>query len=239
VKRIDNSTIDCYDRHSNAYDIYQNTVVPHYQDMLEVVSLACVRYLSPNSKILDLGCGTGSASMAILKKMPAKIFLIDGSPSMIAVAHSKICSLFPEVLIGSKVVNLFAENWSENLVSDHDAIVSTLVLEHLPPEIYKKVMERCFDILEPGGWLMAVEGYEEEGSDMIEWFNEEMQARRIRLDSEISDFVSALRNDNEVHYYTSKRQKEVLWREVGFNKVNVIWQYLCIALMIGRKPGVR
>ena len=200
MKRLDNSTIDCYDKHSNAYDIYQATVVPHYQDMLDIVSLVGRRYLSPNSRILDLGCGTGNASMAILKMMPAKIFLIDGSPSMLAAAENKIRSFFPEALSGSKVISLFTENWSDNLISSQDAIVSTLVLEHLPFEIYRKVAEKCFDILEPGGWLIAAEGYDEKGSDMIQWFNEEMLARRIKLDPEISGYVGTLRNDNEVHY---------------------------------------
>ena len=99
--------------------------------------------------------------------------------------------------------------------------------------------EKCFDILEPGGWLIAVEGYDEKGSDMIQWFNEEMLARRFKLDPEISGYVGTLRNDNEVHYYTSKKQKEALWRGIGFDKVNFIWQYLCIALMIANKPEVR
>jgi len=48
--------------------------------------------------------------------------------------------------------------------------------------------------------LIAVEGYDEKGSDMIQWFNEEMLARRIKLDPEISGYVGTLRNDNEVHY---------------------------------------
>jgi tRNA (cmo5U34)-methyltransferase len=239
VKHQDNSTVDCYDKQSNAYDIYQTTVVPHYQDMLDIVSSTCRRYLSPNSRILDLGCGTGNASLAVLKKMPARIFLIDGSPSMMAVATDKISTFFPEALSGSKVVNLFRDNWSDDLVFCQDAIISTLVLEHLPLQIYGKVVEKCFDILVPGGWLMTVEGYEEEGSDMIQWFNEEMQVRRIGLDSEISSYIGELRNNNEIHYYTSKRQKETFWKNIGFEKVNIIWQYLCLSLMIGNKPKAR
>ena len=49
-------------------------------------------------------------------------------------------------------------------------------------------------------------------------------------------FVAKLRDQKEIHYYTSKRQKENCWRKAEFERVNVIWQYLCIALMVGRKP---
>ncbi|MCJ7443192.1 MAG: class I SAM-dependent methyltransferase [Methanotrichaceae archaeon] len=238
MKSIDESTIACYERHSNAYDLYQVAVVPHYQEMLDIVSLACLRYLMPNSKIIDLGCGTGNASLTIVRRIPVKIFLIDGSSSMMGIAYEKIRSTSPEALIGSKVANLSRENWVEGLDCGYDAIISTLVLEHLPLEDYKVVLQKCFEILKPGGWLMAVEGYDEEGSDIMQWFNEEMEARRISLDPEISGFVGKLRNDNGVHYYTSKRQKETLWRDIGFDRVNVIWQYLSVALMIGRKSEV-
>jgi hypothetical protein len=71
---------------------------------------------------------------------------------------------------------------------------------------------------------------------MQEWFFQKMEARRRTVDPAISDFVAGLRNDLETHYYTSKVEKAGWWREAGLSDVNVLWQYLCIALMCGRKP---
>jgi hypothetical protein len=59
------------------------------------------------------------------------------------------------------------------------------------------------------------------------------------LDPEISDFVARLRDEDETHYYCSKAKKIRWWTEVGFEQVNVLWQYLCIALMAGRKPSMQ
>jgi len=204
--------------------------------MLDIVAQTCQRYLESNSSIIDLGCGTGNASQAILQKMPIRIFLLDGSPRMINIAYNKICSVYPNAIIGSKVADLSAEGWADELGSGYDAIVSTLVLEHLSSESYENILKSCLDLLKPGGWLMAVEGYEEEESDMIQWFNEEMETKKNTLDTRLSDFVAKLRNEKEIHYYTSKRQKETWWRETGFKCVNILWQYLCIALMVGKKP---
>jgi predicted SAM-dependent methyltransferase len=46
---------------------------------------------------------------------------------------------------------------------EYDAIVSTLVLEHLPFDSHRAVLEECYNLLAPGSWLIVVEGYEEEG----------------------------------------------------------------------------
>lgn len=233
----EDSTVSCYDRHSNAYDIYQQTVVPHYQNMLEMVAKTCNRYLGPGSKIIDLGCGTGNTSVAILKKVPVRVFLIDGSGRMMDVALEKIGSAYADAVKGCIVADLNDEGWYRDLgCGEYDAIVSTLVLEHLPFDIYKAVLHKCYDLLKPGGWLIAVEGYDEKEGDMLRWFNEEMEARRNRLDPALADFVAQLRNEKEVHYYSSKAQKETWWRQEGFQQVAVLWQYLCIALMVGRRP---
>ena len=54
----EDSTVSCYDRHARAYDFYQSAVVPGYQEMLDLVTEACQRYLPQEAKIIDLGCGT-------------------------------------------------------------------------------------------------------------------------------------------------------------------------------------
>jgi len=234
---IENSTISCYDDHTRLYDTYQFAVVPGYREMLDIVAKTAARYLSMQPKILDLGCGTGNASMSILREMPsASIFLLDGSEKMICAASEKIASLNPGAILGSRVADLFRENWSEELDHEgYDCIVSTLVLEHLPFDRYKAVIRECFRILKQGGWLLASEGYSEEGSDMQEWFFQEIEERRMKLDLELSDFVAQLRNEKEMHYYTTKARKMEWWEDTGFQHINVLWQYLCLALMAGQK----
>ena len=238
------STVSCYDRHARAYDFYQSAVVPGYQEMLDLVTEACQRYLPQEAKIIDLGCGTGNAALAVLQKIPsAKVYLIDGSEMMVKVAAEKISCAHTDAILGCRVADLARSDWDEGIEGEgldegegYDAVISTLVLEHLPFDRYKAAIAKCYRLLKPGGWLLAAEGYSEEGSDMQEWFFEEMERRRVAIDQELSDFVTRLRDEKETHYYCSKAEKEDWWMQAGFVQVNVLWQYLCIALMAGRKP---
>jgi ubiquinone/menaquinone biosynthesis C-methylase UbiE len=233
----ENSTIFCYNEHSNIYDAYQSAVVPHYKEMLEMVTLACQRYIGPGSKIIDMGCGTGNASLAVLEGTKVGIFLIDGSPGMVEIALEKIEKDRPGAVIGYKAANLEDDDWHASLEEgSYDAIISTLALEHLPFDVYRDVICQCRKLIKPGGWLLAVEGYDD-GEGMLQWFNELMDDRKKRLDRNLADFVAKLRDQKEVHYYSSKAQKEAWWRDSGFEDVHVIWQYLCIAFMLGRKQG--
>jgi ubiquinone/menaquinone biosynthesis C-methylase UbiE len=234
---IENPTITCYDSHAGAYDAYQLAIVPGYREMLELTADAAKRYLPTNAKILDLGCGSGNASSYILAKMPsARIFLLDGSVSMITVAAEKIALSNPGAILGRNVADLAKDGWAKGLASkEFDCIVSTLVLEHLLFEPYKTAIKECYRLLKPGGWLLASEGYAEAGSDMQEWFFQEMEARRMALDPNLSDFVAHLRSEKEIHYYTAKATKAGWWKDAGFCRVNVLWQHLCLALMVGQR----
>ncbi|MHB8120345.1 MAG: class I SAM-dependent methyltransferase [Methanothrix sp.] len=233
----EDSTVSCYDRHAKAYDLYQSAVVPGYQEMLDLVAEACWRYLPKEAKLIDLGCGTGNGTLAVLQKIPsARIYIIDGSERMVKVASEKISCAHPNAILDCRVADLAGSDWQEGLEGEgYDAIISTLVLEHLPFDRYKATIAKCYSLLKPGGWLLAAEGYAEEGSDMQEWFFEEMEERRKAIDPELSDFVARLRDEKETHYYCSKAEKEEWWMQAGFVQVNVLWQYLCVALMVGRR----
>ena len=155
-------------------------------------------------------------------------------------AEDKISRTYPKAILGTRVADLSLDDWDEDLKDETcDAILSTLVLEHLPFDRYKETIKKCVRLLKPGGWLMAAEGYSEEGSDMQEWFFQEMETRRLSVDPATSDFVARLRDELETHYYTSKREKAEWRRDLGLSDVNVLWQYLCIGLMAGRKPFFR
>jgi tRNA (cmo5U34)-methyltransferase len=229
-------TIECYDLHFAVYDSFQFAAIPQYATSLDITAMAIERYLDPNPIIIDLGCGTGNASAEILEKVPeAKFFLIDGSASMIDAAKKKLEMNSPGAVIGAHVADLSADRWHEDL-PDCDAIVSTFVLEHLDFKSYRAVLERCHEVLRPGGWLIVVEAYVEEESNMLGWFEELMEGKKSLIeDSKLADFVSMLRSKHEVHYYCSKSQKASWWREAGFDNVHVIWQYLCLGLMAGQK----
>jgi SAM-dependent methyltransferase len=186
--------------------------------------------------IMDMGCGTGNASLSILKTVPARIFLIDGSASMVDIARDKVGRAMPGHIQGYKVADLGDEGWAEGLEEGaYDAIVSTLVLEHLPLEKYQNLMYQSRRLIKPGGWLLAVEGYDD-GVGMREWFYEQMEERQKGLDPGLAGQVARLRDEKEVHYYYSQSEKARWWSQAGFKKVHVIWQYLCLALMAGQKP---
>lgn len=233
------STVSCYDSHAQSYDLYQFAVVPGYRDMLDLVASACKRRLPEKARILDLGCGTGNASLAILRQLPsARIFLLDGSPEMVEIAAEKLERAHPGAILGSRVADLCWDGWQQGIEAESfNAIVSTLVLEHLPFPAYRAAIAGCQRLLLPGGWLLAAEGYSDEGSDTQEWFYSLMEERRRMVEPQISDYIARLREEKETHYYCSREQKAAWWREAGFEAVSVFWQYLCIALMAGRKQS--
>jgi tRNA (cmo5U34)-methyltransferase len=233
----EDSTISCYDEQAKAYDCYQVMVVPGYQNMLDLTAQICSRILKPGSKIIDLGCGTGNASLSIIRKIPAQIYLIDGSKQMVQIAEDKLSQAASGEIIGRKVADISDENWDENLQDcEYDAIVSTLVLEHLPFDRYRRTIEKCHRLLRPGGWIIAAEGYAESEATCRRWFIDEIKERQNMVDPELMKFVTGLRHSKEVHYHCSKTEKAKWWRDAGFENVDVIWQYLCIALMVGKKP---
>ena len=238
VPPSDNTTVSCYDRHSTLYDCYQYEVVPRYGAALDAVAAAVSERVYDGAQVLDLGCGTGNACCHILMENPSvHCFLLDGSRSSIEIASRKIAGRNGPPLAGYRIADLAGTGWDNGLgAGTFDAVVSTFVLEHLPFSAYKRIVAKCFSLLKPGGWLLAVEAHDE--GDLIARFEGQMLAKERGLQNrELAEFVSLLRTRDEKHFFTTKQRKQAWWRDAGFSAVTVTWQYLCIALMAGRRPS--
>jgi trans-aconitate 2-methyltransferase len=122
---------------------YDRTSGPQ-QEWAEDV-LARLRGIAPDASVLDVGCGTGRVTEALLELVPAgRVLAIDASAEMVALASRRLAGR--------------AEVWCEDVLELEleepvDAIVSTAALHWVPD--HERLWPRLAACLRAGGVLEA------------------------------------------------------------------------------------
>src|SRR5215216_4246893 len=117
----------------------------------KVVDLA---RLQSGESVLDVGCGTGTLAVAAKRRVgPAgAVYGVDASPEMIARASKKARKAGLEVVFRNALVQAlpFPDD-------SFDAVLSTLMLHHLPPSAREQCAREVRRVLKPGGRVLAVD----------------------------------------------------------------------------------
>lgn len=117
----------------------------------KVLELARLR---SGESVLDVGCGTGTLTIAAKQRVgpTGTVYGIDASPEMIARASKKARKAGVEVVFKNGVVEAlpFPD-------ASFDAVLSTLMLHHLPPEARQQCAHEMRRVLKPGGRVLAVD----------------------------------------------------------------------------------
>lgn len=100
-------------------------------------------------RVLDLGCGTGTLTIAIAERYPhAEVHALDGDPAVLARARAKIERARVRVQL------------HEGLAQDppfppgtFDRVVSSLVFHHISHEDKRRALARVAELLAPDGEL--------------------------------------------------------------------------------------
>ena len=120
MKRERRATFD------RAAELYERAR-PGYPDELidDVVALAELR---PGARVVEIGCGTGKATLALAER-GLRIICVELGASLAAIAQRKL-ALFPDV----EVVNADFETWRPER-ADYDAVVAFTAFHWIPPEL--------------------------------------------------------------------------------------------------------
>ena len=140
--------------------------------------------LEPGQSVLDIGCGTGSLALAAKRRVGpfGSVHGIDASPEMIARARKKASKAGVDVTFTNSVVEELP------FPDGHfDAVLSTLMLHHLPSAAREQCMHETRRVLKPGGRVLAVDfgGVTGDRKSLIEHFH-----RHGRVD--VHDIVKLL-----------------------------------------------
>lgn len=111
------------------------------------------------TRVLDLGCGTGSLVVMLKARCPsARVAAIDPDPKALARARAKAARAGAEVA--------FEQGFADALPYEggaFDRVLSSLMLHHLTDAEKDAALRECFRVLAPGGSLHVLDFAEHGG----------------------------------------------------------------------------
>jgi tRNA (cmo5U34)-methyltransferase len=130
--------------------------VPLGDEQIKIMLRVARRFVPQPVRVIDLGCGAGFLTRAVLSEFPtAHALLIDHSEPMLRRAHEAMSPFSGRYEIRQGDLSEFLPS----LVGDgpFDLIVSSYAIHHLPTARKRSLYSEVFGLLAPGGLFVNVE----------------------------------------------------------------------------------
>ncbi|HET9014057.1 MAG TPA: class I SAM-dependent methyltransferase [Thermomicrobiaceae bacterium] len=105
---------------------------------------------------VDLACGTGALSAALLERFPAcRVIALDGSEMMLVEAGRRLARFGSRVEL--RPFDLFDDGWLGDIPGGVRCFASSLAIHHLDGDQKRRLFRRLAARLDPGGALLILD----------------------------------------------------------------------------------
>ncbi len=217
-----------FNKFAQDYDAQREYVIPELRQYYGAAVWA-LETAEPKPAILDVGAGTGLLSAFLLEKFPeARLTLMDISENMLDMARKRFATR-----PGTEYI--VCDYSRSDLGGPYDIVCSALSIHHLSPEDKRRLFERIWSALRPGGMFVNADQADGEtpyfrqryldywngflkNGPMTEEQHAEILKRRDTLD----------RNDT--------LSDQLAWlAEAGFSDVDVVYKNRTFIVTVARK----
>ena len=215
--------------------------IPLAAEQLDIMVRLIAADSQPMGRFLDLGCGDGALSAAVLGRFPnAEGVLADFSEPMLDAARRRFAQHagplhFISADYGVPAWTKFVEPWAP-----FDAIVSGFSIHHQPDSRKREVYAEIFSLLRPGGIFLNLEHVSSPAAWIVSVYDE------LFIDHLWPFHAGRTRAEVEEQYYQRKDQGANIlaplelqcdWlREIGFTDVDCFLKIFELAVFGGRRP---
>ncbi|MGH7447985.1 MAG: class I SAM-dependent methyltransferase [Longimicrobiales bacterium] len=213
--------------HAAEYNEFIVRVVPRYEEQLQrLLDYAPLRA----QRILELGCGSGNASLRLAGQWPdAEFTFVDGAPAMLELTRARLQDRFPAIARSARFV---AERFEDLTLEPRtiDVVIASLSLHHVADVsvVYRQVAPA----LVSGARLVMLDGVRgatvaEHDVHMARWAAFWRQPGNLS-DDEIRDVNDHIAQHD--HYRSLPEHFDML-RAAGFRHPDCVWRDGLFALL--------
>lgn len=217
-----------FEDEAKQYDAIIQTLIPNYNQMIDALISIIPFSAEQPFDVIDLGCGTGTISKAIIERFPnASITCVDIAQKMLEIARNKLNC---DATMIEADFNGFAFPKKYNL------IVSSLALHHLESDSDKqRFYDKIHAALESGGVFINI--------DVVLGSDEFIQAAYMQ---KWQAFMLSNISEHEMNskwlpnYYAEDRPARLtthlnMLTQSGFSCIDVVYKYYNFAVYTAKK----
>ncbi len=134
----------------NRWDRMQERYLARRNERFEIIVRLIQGTQQPVTRVLDLGCGTGSLMWEILKAFPqVRVYGVDFDPSILWLAKARLASFENRAQV--ILANMRYNDWTKIFSEPMDAVVSATALHWLNLPQIETLYRLIATLLRPGG----------------------------------------------------------------------------------------
>lgn len=144
------------DKVASVFSDMINRSVPGYATILSMIGVLAARFCAPGTRIYDLGCSLGGASLAMAHQIAHKnyeLLAIDNSPAMTSRLESQLTS----PLSGDLPITVSCADICDIEINNASVVVLNFTLQFIAPEKRDALVKKIANGLRPGGILILSE----------------------------------------------------------------------------------
>ena len=207
--------------------------VPGYRQLLELTPLIVRSAVTPNSRVYDLGCSLGAATLAARRAIQVpgvEMIGLDNSPEMVARCQHIIAQDNSTVPVEIQVADITEQHYQ-----NASLCLMYFTLQFVSVDQRSGLLERIYEGLNPGGVLLLAEKLRFESADEQAWMDEHhLSFKRSQgySDLEIAKKRQAIEN---VLIPQSAKEHEAALKQAGFGHIHRWFQCLNFSCFVAIK----